>query len=71
MDSWGAPCRQDERQVLSFYVKMQRFFLSFWYFYSREVRDQYFLLKTPFKEFETRVEEKEFAGKIQGHSHYH
>ena len=23
MDSWGAPCRQDEHQVLSFYVEMQ------------------------------------------------
>ena len=66
---WGAPCRQDEHPDASF-VKMQRFFLSFWHFYPREVRGQYFWLKPPFKEFRTRVEEQEFTGKIQGHSHY-
>ena len=65
----GAPCRQDEHQDASF-VKMQRFFLSFWYFSPREVRDQYFWLKPPFKEFRTRVEEQEFTCKIQGHFHY-
>ena len=70
MDSWGAPCRQHEHQVLSFYVEMQRFFLSSWYFSPREVRDQYFWLKSPFKEFGTRVEEQKLTGKIQGHSHY-
>ena len=46
------------------------FFLSFWNFSAREVRDQYFWLKPPFKEFRTRLEEQEFTGKIQGHSHY-
>ena len=29
MDFWGAPCRQDEHQVSSFYVKMRRFFFNF------------------------------------------
>ena len=33
------------------------FFLSFWNFSPREVRDHYFWLKPPFKEFRTRVEE--------------
>ena len=66
---WGAPCRQDEHPDASF-VKMQRFFLSFWHFSPTEVRGQYFWLKPPFKEFRTRVEEQEFTGKIQGHSHY-
>ena len=53
---WGAPCRQDEHPDVSF-VKMQRFFLSFWHFSPREVRGQYFWLKPPFKEFRTRLEE--------------
>ena len=53
---WGAPCRQDEHPDAS-YVKMQRFFLSFWHFSPTEVRGQYFWLKPPFKEFRTRVEE--------------
>ena len=65
----GAPCRQDEHPDASF-VKMQRFFLSFWYFSPTEVRGQYFWLIAPFKEFRTRLEEQEFTGKIQGHSHY-
>ena len=51
----GAPGRQDEHPDASF-VKMRRFFLSFWHFSPREVRGQYFCLKPPFKEFRTRVE---------------
>ena len=29
---WGAPCLQDDHQVLPFYVKMLHFFLSSWVF---------------------------------------
>ena len=66
---WARPVGKmnTQMQVLS---RCSVFFLSFWHFSPREVRGLYFWLEPPFKEFRTRVEEQEFTGKIQGHSHY-
>ena len=51
---WGAPCRQDEHQVLLFYVKMLHFFSVILVFYPRQVRGWYLWRKAPW-----RVDEQE------------
>ena len=53
---WGAPCRQDEHQVLPFYVKMLHFFSFILVFYPRQARGWYFWRKAP-----ERVKEQEFT----------
>ena len=71
MDSWGAPCRQDEHQVLSFCVKLQRFFFHFGTFLQEKLETNTFdwnhRLKNSGQELKST---EEFTGKIQGHSHY-
>ena len=71
MDSWGVPCRQDEHQVLSFCVKLQRFFFLFGTFLQEKLETNTFdwnhRLKNSGQELKST---EEFTGKILGHSHY-
>ena len=71
MDSWGAPSRQDEHQVLSSCVKLQRFFFHFGTFLQEKLETNTFdwnhRLKSSGQELKST---EEFTGKIQGHSHY-
>ena len=58
MDFWGAPCRQDEHQVSSFYVKMRRFFFNFGTFLQEKSEpntfDRNHRLKSPGQELKSK-----------------